>query len=127
MLQWKIFWKKRINVKKIKIKYKPFNLKQLQNCKFWSQKLQYFLLMKRYFLFSFIKYIRRYKRKRVWGNGRDIYCFQKPRFLGEKRFASKHVNIVALWSLPADSLKILKRYIDIFKKKLSLIFFYSPF
>ena len=53
--------------------------------------------------------------------------FKNQGFLGEKSFVSKHVNIVALWSLPADSLKILKRYIDIFKKKLSLIFFYSPF
>ena len=37
------------------------------------------------------------------------------------------VSIVVIWSWPLGSLKILKRYIGIFKKESSLISFYFPF
>ena len=48
-------------------------------------------------------------------------------FRKKREFVSKHANIVILWSFSSGSLEILKRYLDIFRKKFSLISFYFPF
>ena len=59
----------------------------------------------------------------VWGYVRGFSSFKKPTFVIKRRgFVSKQVDIVVIWLLSLDSLKILKRNIHIFKKQLSLSF-----
>ena len=62
------------------------------------------------------------------GYVRDFHCFWKSTFFRNKRgFVLKHIDEVVIWSLSLDSLKVLERYINIFKMQLSLIFYYFPF
>ena len=53
---------------------------------------------------------------------RGFDCFKKSVLFRKKRgFASKHVNMMVILSFSVDWLETLKRYIDIFKKRLFLI------
>ena len=87
----------------MKMKMLTFLCKIDTDWKFWS------------FLTFISKDIREFERMK------EIFTVLKNQCFVEKKrgFASNRVNMVEIWSLSLDSLKKLKRYIDIFKKHLS--------
>ena len=91
-----------------------------------SQNFNPFSLWKRSFYFD-LWVFRWYKRELE-----EIYdvfnVFKSQRFLEKERgFISEYVNMVAKRLFSLESLKLLKRYVDIFKKQLSLISFNFSF
>ena len=101
--------------------WKFFDVKQLQIANLDHKNFN----ISHYYSLFFICIIRYFLQDRIEFEGTwDVFIVFKNQFFLEKTGSlAKPVNIVVI----LDSLKILKRYIDIFKKKLSLIYFYSPF
>ena len=118
--------KKKFKLKKMKMKVFSFICKIVATYKNSSQNFNPFSLWKRSFYFD-LWVFRWYKRELE-----EIYdvfnVFKSQPFLEKERgFISEYVNMVAKRLFSLESLKLLKRYVDIFKKQLSLISFNFSF
>ena len=110
----------------MKMKVFSFICKIVATYKNSSQNFNPFSLWKCSFYFDFWVF-RWYKRELE-----EIYyvfnVFKSQCFLEKERgFISEYVNMVAKQLFSLESLKLLKRYVDIFKKQLSLISFNFSF
>ena len=117
--------KNKFKLKKMKMKDFSFICKIVATYKNSLQNFNPFSLWKRSFYFD-LWVFRWYKRELE-----EIYVFNvfksQPFLEKERGFISEYVNMVAKRLFSLESLKLLKRYVDIFKKQLSLISFNFSF
>ena len=118
--------KKKFKLKKMKMKVFSFICKIVATYKNSSQNFNPFSSWKRSFYFDL--WVFRWYKRELEEIYDDFNVFKSQRFLEKERgFISEYVNMVAKRLFSLESLKLLKRYVDIFKKQLSLISFNFSF
>lgn len=92
------------------------------SCKFLSQKLQSFLIVKMCFFILIYEIFPKKQEEFLRYVSHFYYVFEKSALFRKKTRVL--VNMLVKWLLSFQSFKILKRSIDNFKEQISLIFIY---